>query len=124
MNLHGIVSPIIAAVNPMIVCQVRRSAGSTTSGDGTRAPTYGSPSSITCQLQSLQYRDVAMIDGLNIQGDKQKIYVSGAVAGTVRAGRQGGDLITLPDNTVWLVVVVLEKFPDWCSFGIVLQNGS
>jgi hypothetical protein len=87
-------------------------------------PTYGSPVAVPCQLQSLQYRDIAQIDGLNIQGDKSKIYISGAVAGAVRASRQGGDLVTMPDNSVWLVVVVLEKFPEWCSFGIVLQNGA
>lgn len=124
MNLHGIVSPLISAVNPSIICQIAHSTGSTTQADGKRVPTYGTPVPTPCQLQSLQFRDVTLMDGLNIQGDKAKIYISGAAAGVVRATRLGGDLVTMPDNTVWLVVVVLEKFPDWCSFGIVMQNGA
>jgi hypothetical protein len=45
------------------------------------------------------------------------------VDGLVRVINKGGDLITLPDGSIWLVAQVLEQFPDWVSAAITLQDG-
>lgn len=124
MNLHNIVSRNISAVNPFITCTIARSIGSTTLADGTRVPTYDTPESVSCQIQSLQYNDIAQIDGLNIQGIKSKIYINGHWNGLVRAAGKGGDVITLPNGDVWLVVIVLETWPEWCCVGAVMQDGA
>jgi hypothetical protein len=47
--------------------------------------------------------------------------------GVSRPDGKGGDLITLPDGTVWLTAMVLENwgFMDgWTKLAIVKQDGS
>lgn len=74
------------------------------------------------QVQALQYRDIQMLEGLNIQGVERAIYVSGRVDGVIRPDNKGGDLIIMPDGTVWLVSLVLEYWPTWCKFAVTRQN--
>lgn len=51
MNLHGIVSPYIAAVNPMVLASIRVSVGSSApSASGKRTPLYATPGSITASI--------------------------------------------------------------------------
>jgi hypothetical protein len=121
MNLHLIVSGAIGAVNPQSSATFQASTGSTTNDDGTRVPTYAAPVTIQCQIQSLQYNDLMKLSGLNIQGVRSKIYVNGSWSGLVRPEGKGGDLITFADGSVWLVAVVLEDWPDWCSVAVTRQ---
>ena len=114
MNLHSIVSGAIGAVNPPQQLTVQISTGSETAPDGSRTPSYLAPMLFSGQVQPLQYNDLRQLDGLNIQGRKSKIYITGKVDGLVRSSRQGGDLITTADGQVWLVALVLEYWPDWC----------
>ncbi len=65
------------------------------------------------------------MQGLNLNGEKRSIYVSGDWKGVARASQQGGDIITMPDGTVWLVVQVLENWfstAGWAKVAAVLQN--
>jgi hypothetical protein len=110
MNLHNIVSGYVGTINPFVTASIQKSSGYTTAADGTRTPTYLAPISISVQLQALQYNDLMAIDGLNIQGERYAIYVNGTWEGTVRADGSGGDLITLPDGSIWLVVFVFENW--------------
>lgn len=126
MNLHGIVSGYIGAVNPLIPVMVRSSTGSTTADDGKRTPSYADPVCVIAQVQPLSTRDLQMLEGLNQNGVKWKVYLSGQVDAVVRPELKGGDLIDIatgPHQGTWLVTVVLEQFPDWTCAGIVLQNG-
>lgn len=79
------------------------------------------------QIQSLSYRDLQMLDGINMGGERNKIYLYGQVEAVVRIKRKGGDLIDVPAGTVhvgtWLVNQVLEQYPDWVCAAITLQNG-
>lgn len=47
MNLHGVASSVVSAVNPLmpVTCQI--STGSTTNADGTRSPAYATPGAFT-----------------------------------------------------------------------------
>jgi hypothetical protein len=121
MNLHAIAGPIIAAVNPFITCTLQASTGYTTNADGRRVPSYADPVSIACQVQPLQYTDILKLEGLNIQGVRSKVYIAGKWQGHVRPDQVGGDLLTMPDGTVWLVAVVMEDWPDWCVVTITRQ---
>jgi hypothetical protein len=128
MNLHGIVSGAIGAVNPFVSATVQRSTGSTTNPDGSRTPTYET-FGISCQVQALSYTDILYLDALNVQGVRRTIYLTGDVMAIVRVDQQGGDLIVFPDGTlpegnIWLAAQVIEAWPDWCRVCITLQNGS
>lgn len=126
MNLHQIVGPAIAVVNPRLPVSVRVSTGqSTTAADGTRTPTYATPITVLAQVQPLTWKDIQQLDGLNLQGERKAIYLYGTIDGLVRPDRKGGDLVTMPDKSVWLVAQVLEDFSltaGWTKAAIVLQN--
>lgn len=127
MNLHSIVSPYVSAVNPPLLCSLRASTGYTTGPDRTRVPSYAAPVQIECQIQALQYLDLVQLNGLNIQGRRQAAYITGDYASVVRASSQGGDLITLPDGTIWLCCLVLERWSmssGWVKVAITEQNNS
>ncbi len=110
MNLHSIVAPIIAAINPPLLCSLQSSTGYSTSSDGKRAPSYAAPVQIQVQCQALQYQDLMQVNGLNIQGKRLAMYINGNWDGVVRNDSKGGDLITLPNGTVWLCAMVLENW--------------
>jgi hypothetical protein len=123
VNLHQRVSGIIARVNPMQTITVRHSTGWTQNSDFTRVPTY-STTTMLGQVQALTSAELAQVDGLNIQGEKLALYVNGTLAGVSRPDNTGGDLITLPDGSVWLVLIPLENFSrmvGWCKVAIVRQ---
>lgn len=125
MNLHGLASGLIGAVNPAIPLTIQVSAGYATDAGGKRTPIYAVPSiNIPGQVQSLTFSDLKQVEGLNLQGIKRAIYLYGRVDGLVREFNKGGDLITAPDGNIWLVALVLEYWPDWCKVAVTLQNGS
>ena len=79
---------------------------------------------VPAQIQSLTFRDLTQIDGLNLQGDRFGIYFYGEIDGIVRPDNKGGDLVTFPNGKIYLVAIVLEQWPDWCKVAATLQNGS
>jgi hypothetical protein len=127
MNLHGIVGPYVSAINPWVTASVRKSQGYATNPDGKRVPSYAPATDIQAQKQPLQYRDLVQVDGLNINGEKCALYITGDYQAVVRSDKEGGDLITLPDGSVWLVVMQLENWhmtSDWVKVACTKQNGS
>ena len=110
MNLHNIVGPCVAAVNPWVIGSYLASTGSTTGNDGTRTATFATPVAIAIQKQALQYRDLVQLEGLNLNGEKCAMYVSGNWEGVARPEGKGGDMINLPDGSIWLVVLLLENW--------------
>jgi hypothetical protein len=125
MNLHGIVSPYIGAVNPLIPVSVLVNIGPTTALDGTQTPVFASALAVIGQVQPISTRDLAQLEGINLGGVRWKIYLNGEVDSIVRAERKGGDLVIIPTGRhrgTWLVVQVLEQFSDWCCAAIVFQN--
>ena len=127
MNLHSIVSPYISPVNPPLLCSLQVSTGYTTGLDGSRVPTYALPVQIECQCQALQYNDLMQTSGLNIQGKRLAMYILGDWEGLVRSDQKGGDLVTLPDGSVWLCAMVLENWSlssGWTKICATLQDGS
>jgi ABC-type oligopeptide transport system substrate-binding subunit len=79
---------------------------------------------VLAQVQPMTFRDIQQVDSLNLQGTRRSIYLNGSIDGLVRPDRKGGDLVLLPDGSVWLVALVLEQFPDWAKCAITLQNGT
>lgn len=95
-----------------------------TGPDGKSTPKYITTTGVSGNVQSLQYKDLELISGLNIEGVRRKIYLQGEVDGIVRFQMKGGDLITTPDGVVWLVALVSEQWGPWCSVIVTLQDGS
>lgn len=129
MDLNGIASAATRSVTPAIAGQVWLSTGYTTGDTGRRTPTYDTRSQVTLDMQPLSGRDLMQLDGLNIQGVQRVAYVRGDIQGLVRVKQKGGDLIVIPAAPTapayavgsWLVVVVMETWPDWCKVGLSLQ---
>lgn len=128
MNLHAIAGPAIAVVNPFTAVTVRLSTGYTTEDDGTRVPTYDEYDDVPAQIQALSWGDLQKLDGLNLQGEKRKIYLTGRFDGISRERQTGGDLIAYPDGdqwpfgTLWLISAVLEQWPDWVCVAVTQQR--
>ncbi len=122
MDLHGIVSGAIGAVNPHVPLRIKISTGSVKNDDFTRSAAFAPEITRMGQVQALSYDDIKHMDNLNIQGERRAIYIEGRLDGLVRTQNKGGDLITTPDGLVWLVALVLEYWPDWCKVAVTLQN--
>src|SRR3954470_12647357 len=122
MNLHALASGIVSAINPMDTAVVHRSIGYTTDDSGRQIPQYAPLKSIHVQIQSLTYSDLTQTQGLNIQGVMRRLYVNGHLDAIIRSRREGGDLITLRNGETYLIVQVLEHWPDWSALAVVLQT--
>lgn len=120
MNLHGIVSGAVGAVNPQIKAMLSVSAGNVVGPDFVQVPAYLRPKAVMIQVQALSGKDLAQLDSLNIQGSTQAVYVSGDVEGVVRPDNKGGDLLVF-NHQIWLTTAVLERWPDWVKISIVRQ---
>jgi hypothetical protein len=114
----------VAAVNPWVTVSIAASSGYTTAPDGRRTATYAEAVPMLAQVQSLTFRDLAQIDGLNLQGERRALYLNGRWNGIVRQEVKGGDLVTLPDGSLWLIALVLENWwitDGWCKVCVTRQ---
>lgn len=128
MNLHSIVSPVVGVVNDNQYVTLLQSTGFTTNPDFSRTPTYDT-FTMLAQIQGMQSDDIRVLNGLGIQGVRQKVYLWGAWSGLIRSLRKGNDLLILSDSSIWKISYVFEDFghgvtgtTGWCSVAIVLQN--
>lgn len=124
MNLHGIVASAIGTVNPFVGASMQVSTGYTTNPDGSRIPTHNTVTG-SVQVQALTFKDLTQLDGVNMNGEARAIYFYGEFNGVLRARQKGGDIVTLTDGPNagnWLIVKMLETWPDWCKAAVVLQN--
>ena len=121
MNLHQIASGAISAVNPFVDMVFSISSGFTQSSDYKRVPTFTTVTK-SVQFQNLSAKELEQLNGLNLEGDLGAIYVNGEFDGVVRGLGKGGDKVTFNGKT-WLVVQVLEQWPDWCKIAICYNQG-
>lgn len=124
MNLHQIAGNALSGINPWITATIRKSSGYTTADDGSRTPTSAS-APVQVKVQALTGKELAMVNGLNIQGEKRAIYAQGNYGGMVRADGTGGEEITLPDGTKWLNICTLENWyltSGWVKMAVARQQ--
>lgn len=119
MNLRSIASNAVDSINSEIPITIKQSTGYTTGLDGAQTPAYSTVST-TGRIQALSGSDIKRIEGLNIQGVVQKVYLNGNYEGQFRALEKGGDLLIFGGRT-YLVTVVFERWPDWCAVGVTAQ---
>lgn len=120
MNLHGIASGAIGAINPPVLATIKSSSGYTTNADFSRAPAYTVTPDVPIQVQALTAAEIRHTDNLGLQGVMRAVYLNGAANGMVRKYGEGGDLLIFGGNT-WLATTVLETWPDWTKIVVTLQ---
>ena len=120
MDLRSLANTASGYVNPNVTVTVLRSTGYTVGAGHRQVPTYAAPVIGPAQIQALDAQDIKQLDGLNIQGTIRAIYLRGTLAGVIRPDGQGGDIVQWNGKT-WLVVKVLEAWPDWTKAAIVEQ---
>lgn len=121
MDLRGIANRVSSTVNPNIPATVTRSTGYTMGAGMKQIPTYAAPLSCTVQMQALDGKDLAQVDGLNIQGVIKAVYIRGLLSGVNQPNVTGGDVLIINGQS-WLVVKVLEGWADWTKAAVVLQD--
>lgn len=128
LNLHGIVAPIVGAVNGNVPVTLRQNTGFSTNADFSRTPTY-STTTMSAQVQGLQSDDIRILNGMGVQGERRKIYLWGTTSAIVRSLQKGNDVVVLPDGSEWKCAMVFEDYghgltgtSGWCSIAVVLQN--
>lgn len=112
MNLQNITRGAIQGISPMLNVTLKRSIGYAvaTIGDGIPTPSYAVAVTVQAQVQALDANDLRQISGINQQGEKLTLYVNGTLLGEVRPDGAGGDLVTMPDGSTWLVIKVMENW--------------
>ena len=120
MELQGIANSVAEVVNPNTAITIQPSSGYTIGSGLKQVPSYGASVSGFGQLQEITSMELKHLDGLNIQGDIQTVYVKGQLSAVLRPTGQGGDLITIGSQT-WLNVKTLEQWPYWAKAAIVRQ---
>lgn len=128
MNMHGIVASMIGAVNPLVVGSLLESNGYTTDAAFKQVPAYKTPVDVKLQIQALAWKEIQQLDALNVQGERRAVYIYGSQWNAIsRVDQRGGDLLIFPEvpggtPRTWLVVLVLEKWPDWVKVAVTLQD--
>lgn len=120
MNLRGIVNAVTQTVNPNVTVTLRASTGYTVGAGARQVPSYAAPVTGPAQVQALDNAALQHIEGLNQQGNYRAIYLRGPLHGVIRPDGIGGDLIEYNGKT-WLVVKILETWPDWTKAVICQQ---
>lgn len=111
MNLRGIANRATQAINPNTAAIFKVYNGAVTLPGGKREQSY-TEVPVTVQLQELSSTDLRQVDAVNIQGILRVAYLNGSFGGISRPAQKGGDILILGDEQ-WLVVKVVEMWPDW-----------
>lgn len=120
MDLRTIANGVSSTVNENKTVTLLRSTGYTIGAGRRQEPSYANPITGPGQIQALDGDDLKQLDGLNIQGTFRAIYLRGVLAGVIRPNEIGGDIVQI-DGQNWLVVKVLESWPNWTKAAICLQ---
>ena len=117
---------VTQAVNPNIDATLLRANGYTTDATGHRTPNTRAIQ-VKAQVQALTARELAQMDGLNVEGVMRAVYLYGDIEGVVRADSKGGDVLEFRETPYsfvrsWRVVTVLETWPEWCKVAVVMQS--
>jgi hypothetical protein len=125
MNLNAFAAPMTRMVSPSTPAQYKASTGYTQAADFTQVPAYAAPTSITVDVQALTSRELAHLDGLNIQGTLRAVWSAQTLRAADRKLGLGGDLLVFDDgdgSATWLVVHVLETWNGaWCHVAVQKQ---
>lgn len=127
INIRAMANSVAQTVNPDVLgVWVQSIGGYVTNADGSRTPNTNSVT-VRMQVQALNAKDLALTDGLNLQGVLRSVVMDGQPQGVARADQQGGDVLQfaeVPSGPVrnWRVVGVTETWATWSRVVVALQN--
>jgi hypothetical protein len=123
MNLHGLVTGAISAVNPPVNGSVQISTGNTIGADGSTTPQFATYSNVWMQVQAVTGPNLRQVQALNLQGVTRVVYMNGFIEGLDRPAGKGGDILNFLGAS-WLVVGVIEEWDTdgWCKVGVTKQG--
>lgn len=121
MDLRSMANSSTSIINSNVLVTVYQSIGYSIESGAKQIPTYSNGITGYAQIQAMDSEELKQLDGLNIQGVVRQIYLRGLLAGVIRPNQVGGDLIRIK-NQNWLVIKVMETWPDWTRAVIVLQG--
>lgn len=129
MNLHQIVRGAIGAINPEISATLLASTGYAIAPGGKRTAAYTAYEGVMIQVQAVAGKDLEHVNNLNLQGVLRSVHLNGNWNGVVRPDGKGGDIMQFPltaGGTLrdWLIVNVVESWPDWTHVIVQLQDGA
>ncbi|OIQ97213.1 hypothetical protein GALL_207670 [mine drainage metagenome] len=110
MSLHAIAAAALAGINPPQTARWQSAQGYQTAADGSRTPLYAPPVTVSLTQQPATPSELAARAGLDQTSQYRSFTLPVAARAASRPDQGGGDLLTLADGSLWLVVAVLE---DW-----------
>lgn len=123
MNLRAMANTLTSRVNPNRSITWRRGGTWTQDPDTlARVPSY-TDVTLTGQIQPLTSDDMALIQGLNVQGYHRAIYLNAQSAGVVRGKLKPLDLFIWGGQT-WRVLTTPEAWDEsgWSRVFVTLQQ--
>ena len=118
INLRAMANSITSAINPNIPAVLKRSIGYVTDDAGVRVNTF-MEQNIVIQSQSMTSKELQLVESLGLQGYTRAVHLNGNIEGLRRHVEQGADILTFKQHDDaepmdWLVVQVMESWPNWC----------
>ncbi len=110
MSLHAIAATALAGLNPPQNAVWQSAQGYQTAADGSRTPLYAAPQTVSLTRQPATPSELSVRAGLDQTSTFSSFTLPVAARAASRPDQGGGDLLTLADGSLWLVVAVLE---DW-----------
>ena len=130
INVRGLANGAIQVVNPNIDALYAASNGYVYNAAGKRTASYLADVPVIIQAQAAKSSQLKHVENLNAQSVYKNVWMWGNAQGVVRPDAKGGDLLRFrivptsapPLVHTWLVVLVLETWPEWCSLIVCLQT--
>lgn len=133
MNLHALVNPVIAVINPNTIGDLYVSTGpsASNSANGYKPqPTFKLFAGVSMQVQAVSGigtdgPNIQHIDSLNLQGTLRSVWINQNVEAIDRNAGKGGDVVFML-NQWWIVPQLVESWDQdgpWTHFIVQLQNG-
>lgn len=118
INLRVMANSVTSVINPNIPAVLKRSIGYVTDDAGVRVNTF-MEQNIVIQSQSMTSKELQLVESLGLQGYTRAVHLNGNIEGLRRHVEQGADILTFKQHDDaepmdWLVVQVMESWPNWC----------
>ena len=128
INLRAVANSITSTINPNIPAVLKRSTGYTTDDAGVRVNAF-TEQNIVIQSQSMTSKELQLVESLGLQGYTRAVHLNGNIEGLRRHVEQGADILRFKQHDDsepmdWLVVQVMESWPNWCRVLLCRQGAA
>ena len=128
INLRAVANSITSTINPNIPAVLKRSTGYTTDDAGVRVNAF-TEQNIVIQSQSMTSKELQLVESLGLQGYTRAVHLNGNIEGLRRHVEQGADILMFKQHDDsepmdWLVVQVMESWPNWCRVLLCRQGAA